>query len=63
MFFRKEEPKKINICATLIVATLASVGAMTIISKGKEICTCLGTKFKGMINQLEIDGASGEECE
>ena len=63
MFFRKEEPKKINIWATLIVATLASVGAMTIISKGKEICTCLGAKFQGMMNQIEIDASSSEDCE
>jgi len=63
MLFRKEVPKKNNVCATLIVAALASVGAITIITKGKEIYSALSCKFKSMINQLDCECEDCQDCE
>ena len=50
MFFRKKEPRGPSMCSVLVVGMLATVGAVTIVMRGKEIFECMTEKAKSLLS-------------
>ena len=46
MFFRKSEPRGPSACTVLVVGTLVAVGAVTLVTRGRELYENMMCKAK-----------------
>ena len=53
MFFRKTERKKHSACLILAVGALATVGAIAITKRGKDMLCCMKEKMCGIFKKNE----------
>ena len=60
MFFKKKEPRGPSLCTVLVVGTLATVGAVTIVMRGKEIFECMTQKAKALLCGANSCGCGNE---
>lgn len=60
MFFRKTERKSHSACAILTIGALATIGAITVFKKGKQMFRNTGCKVKGILGKTGCASMLGE---